>query len=145
MTLYRYIPNCIRFGVEKNVSEELKKYSLYSVIEEKIQKMKSDQLKEKERHPYSTGTSARPNYKQIRKKLEKDLLEDKSIVFCTLSASGAKCFSSLRSVFNTVIIDEAAQAVELSTLIPLKYNCDRCVLVGDPQQLPATVLSKVCG
>jgi hypothetical protein len=43
--------------------------------------------------------------------------------------------------FSWVIIDEAAQCVELDTLIPLKYNCTKCVLVGDPQQLPATILS----
>jgi senataxin len=60
-----------------------------------------------------------------------------------LLSSGAKCFSKYSSNFPTVIIDEAAQAVELSTLIPLKYFCKRCILVGDPQQLPATVISKV--
>lgn len=44
--------------------------------------------------------------------------------------------------FETVVIDEAAQAVELSTLIPLQYKCKRCILVGDPNQLPATVMSQ---
>jgi senataxin len=39
-------------------------------------------------------------------------------------------------------VDEAAQAVELSTLIPLRLGVKQLVLVGDPQQLPATVLSK---
>ena len=43
--------------------------------------------------------------------------------------------------FEIVVIDEAAQAVELSTLIPLRYGCKRCVLVGDPKQLPATIMS----
>lgn len=43
--------------------------------------------------------------------------------------------------FETIIIDEAAQATEPSTLIPLRYGCRRLVLVGDPRQLPATVLS----
>jgi superfamily I DNA and/or RNA helicase len=32
--------------------------------------------------------------------------------------------------FETVIIDEAAQSIEISSLIPLKYDCQRCVLVG---------------
>ena len=36
---------------------------------------------------------------------------------------------------------QAAQAAELSTLIPMQYGARRVVLVGDPQQLPATVLS----
>ena len=43
--------------------------------------------------------------------------------------------------FDAVIIDEAAQAVEPSTLIPFKFNPHRVVMVGDPCQLPATVFS----
>jgi senataxin len=45
--------------------------------------------------------------------------------------------------FDDVIIDEAAQAVELSSIIPLKFQSKRYVLVGDPNQLPATVFSKL--
>lgn len=36
---------------------------------------------------------------------------------------------------------EAAQANEAATLIPFLHGARRCVLVGDPQQLPSTVLS----
>ena len=35
-----------------------------------------------------------------------------------------------------------SQAIEVSTLIPLKYACRRLILVGDPSQLPATVFSE---
>lgn len=42
-----------------------------------------------------------------------------------------------------MVVDEAAQSVELSTLIPLRFGCRQCVLVGDPQQLPATVFSRM--
>ena len=41
-----------------------------------------------------------------------------------------------------MIIDEAAQAIEPSALIPLKYNPRTVVMVGDPAQLPATIFSK---
>jgi senataxin len=51
-------------------------------------------------------------------------------------------FQNLNIEFETVIIDEAAQCVEASALIPLKYGCAKCILVGDPKQLPPTVLSK---
>lgn len=44
--------------------------------------------------------------------------------------------------FTDVLIDEAAQATEAAVLIPLQYGCKRCVLVGDPKQLPATVISR---
>jgi senataxin len=44
--------------------------------------------------------------------------------------------------FDSVVIDEAAQCIELSALIPLKYGCAKCIMVGDPKQLPPTVLSR---
>ena len=44
---------------------------------------------------------------------------------------------------DAVIIDEAAQAIEPSTLIPLCHGAKQVFLVGDPRQLPATVLSNV--
>ncbi|KAJ0393143.1 hypothetical protein P43SY_005486 [Pythium insidiosum] len=44
--------------------------------------------------------------------------------------------------FDALVIDEAAQAVEASVLIPFKFQPSRIVLVGDHQQLPATVISK---
>jgi len=46
--------------------------------------------------------------------------------------------------FDTVIIDEATQTTEVSSLIPLKFNCKRLILSGDPQQLPAVCFSKMC-
>lgn len=51
-------------------------------------------------------------------------------------------FKKLTHGFDTVLIDEAAQASEVDALTPLQFGCTRCVLVGDPQQLPATVLSR---
>ena len=69
------------------------------------------------------------------------VLNEASIVCTTLSCAGYSIFSQLKQGFDTVLIDEAAQAVEMSTLIPLKYACRRLILVGDPNQLPATVFS----
>ena len=70
------------------------------------------------------------------------VLNEASIVCTTLSCAGYSMFSQLKHGFDTVLIDEAAQAVEVSTLIPLKYACRRLILVGDPSQLPATVFSE---
>ena len=76
--------------------------------------------------------------------LESEVLERAHIVFCTLSGAGDVALQRLAEIsggFETAIFDEAAQAAELATLIPLQYGARRVVLVGDPQQLPATVLS----
>mmetsp|Transcript_18961 Transcript_18961/g.45461 ORF Transcript_18961/g.45461 Transcript_18961/m.45461 type:complete len:406 (+) Transcript_18961:3-1220(+) len=71
------------------------------------------------------------------------VLNEAQIVCTTLSCAGYTMFSQLKVGFDTVLIDEAAQAVEVSTLIPLKYGCRRLILIGDPEQLPATVFSQV--
>eukprot|EP01034_Spumella_vulgaris_P022409 gene22409-28533_t len=74
------------------------------------------------------------------------VMSEADIVAGTLSGSGRQQFLEhvVREdvVFDTAIIDEAAQTTEPSTLIPLKFGCRRLVLVGDPRQLPATVLSR---
>ncbi|KAJ2440651.1 DEAD-box type RNA helicase, partial [Coemansia sp. RSA 2424] len=75
-------------------------------------------------------------------KIRLQILQRTDILCCTLSGSGHELLTSLGCSFDTVIIDEAAQSVELSCLIPLKYGCERCILVGDPNQLPPTVLSQ---
>lgn len=70
-----------------------------------------------------------------------EIMKKSSMVYTTLACTG---YSIIKQIYTeeTVIIDEAAQAVELSTLIPFKQNSKRIILVGDVQQLPATVFSK---
>lgn len=77
-----------------------------------------------------------------RRQIQQDILDKSQVLCATLSGSGHEMFKNLNVEFETVIIDEAAQCVELSALIPLKYGCSKCILVGDPKQLPPTVLSQ---
>lgn len=77
-----------------------------------------------------------------RKRIQQEILDSAHVLCATLSGSGHEIFQSLNVEFETVIIDEAAQSIELSALIPLKYGCSKCILVGDPKQLPPTVLSR---
>lgn len=77
-----------------------------------------------------------------RKRAQQAVLDDAHVICATLSGSGHDMFQSLNIEFETVIIDEAAQCVEMSSLIPLKYGCVKCIMVGDPKQLPPTVFSK---
>ncbi len=89
----------------------------------------------------SGNTAAREN--EIRRRqIQQEILDSAQVLCATLSGSGHEMFKNLAVEFETVIIDEAAQCVELSALIPLKYGCSKCILVGDPKQLPPTVLSQ---
>ncbi|CAO1632941.1 unnamed protein product [Sympodiomycopsis kandeliae] len=76
-----------------------------------------------------------------RKRVRQEILLNADVICSTLSGAGHEALASLPIDFETVIIDEAAQAVELSTLVPLRYGAKRCIMVGDPKQLPPTVLS----
>ncbi|GAA5849474.1 hypothetical protein JCM5353_006863 [Sporobolomyces roseus] len=78
-----------------------------------------------------------------QRKMRIKILSEADVICSTLSGAGHDYMSQLPFDFETVIIDEAAQSIELSSLIPLKYGCTKCILVGDPLQLPPTVISSV--
>eukprot|EP00854_Cymbomonas_tetramitiformis_P024121 gene24121-29277_t len=56
---------------------------------------------------------------------------------CIASASAALANHS----FSRVLVDEATQAIEAATLVPLMKGCRSLVLIGDHKQLPPTLLS----
>lgn len=78
--------------------------------------------------------------KRQREEDVRKVISQADIICCTLSFAGSSVL--LNKKYRTVLVDEAAQCVELETLIPLQHMTERCILVGDPAQLPATVLSK---
>lgn len=69
------------------------------------------------------------------------VLDECEIVFCTMSAAAENLVSEVAGGFDVVLLDEAAQAGELASLVPMAHGARLVGLVGDPMQLPATVLS----
>ena len=67
------------------------------------------------------------------------VLDSAEVIVCTLVGAATSILS--RHTFRTVIIDEAAQALEPATWIPI-LKATRVVLAGDPYQLPPTVKSR---
>ncbi|CCC72166.1 hypothetical protein NCAS_0J01870 [Naumovozyma castellii] len=76
-----------------------------------------------------------------RRNAQAQILACSDIICSTLSGSAHDVLAGLGIKFDTVIIDEACQCTELSSIIPLRYGGKRCIMVGDPNQLPPTVLS----
>ena len=70
------------------------------------------------------GAAGRAERDMMRTKV----LEDAAIVCSTLSFSGSGAFGSMARPFDVVIIDEAAQAVEPSILIPLTAGCKQVII-----------------
>ena len=76
----------------------------------------------------------------LRSQLETGFLDSCHIVLTTLGSAGSKALEYCNK-FECVVVDEAAQSVEPSTLSALELGSSHAVLVGDPQQLPATIFS----
>ncbi|XP_036185171.1 probable helicase senataxin isoform X10 [Myotis myotis] len=79
-------------------------------------------------------------------KTQSNIILESHIICCTLSTSGGllleSAFRGQGGVpFSCVIVDEAGQACEVETLTPLIHRCNKLILVGDPKQLPPTVIS----
>lgn len=77
-----------------------------------------------------------------RRQAQAKILTEAQIICATLLGSAHDFLASLLMQFDQVVIDEACQCVELSAIIPLRYGCTQCIMVGDPNQLPPTVLSQ---
>lgn len=140
---HKAVSEALRQMYEKRDKGELKGKDLTDLENEivSVRKRKNelgvriDTIKDQERN---AGREAELN----RKRAQQAVLDNAHVICATLSGSGHDMFQSLNIEFETVIIDEAAQCVEMSSLIPLKYGCVKCVMVGDPKQLPPTVFSK---
>lgn len=106
---------------------------------------KSDLIRTKERVKSQLESLKSWNEHQSieRDSVYKKYLDSAQFVFGTLSGFGSD--QIVRNLddksIDVCLIDEAAQAIEVAALIPLRYNPARIVLVGDPQQLAAVVKS----
>lgn len=72
------------------------------------------------------------------------LLSSARVIFCTVSAVGSQPLTRISPHVPCVVVDEAAQLPEAEAAVILARfpSLRQWVLVGDPRQLPATVLSR---
>lgn len=70
-----------------------------------------------------------------------ELLATADVIFCTLSTAGVSVMKRTKRI-DDLFVDEAAAATEPEIAIPFHLGPDRMLAVGDPNQLPACVMSK---
>ncbi|KAJ1033391.1 hypothetical protein NDA13_001382 [Ustilago tritici] len=156
-------PKVVRVGREEAINVSVKDISLEYLVE---QRLKADSAFDGNRNSVTaadlSALHAEIHHLKMQRKQKQNKLSqarrsgDGALAtqlkaeICNLSAKRLGVKSKIDEAkavcvafdFETVVIDEAAQAVELSTIISLRYGCKQCIMVGDPNQLPPTVISQ---
>jgi hypothetical protein len=71
-----------------------------------------------------------------------EIVSTATLTFCTLSSAGQAIMTHAKPP-DALVVDEAAAALEAETIVAFSRRPARCLLVGDPAQLPATMSSEV--
>ena len=145
----------VRIGQPVKVREELRDSTLAAKMDEHplsedikaiISENKSIQRKMASAKGKEKGLAHRDisrNWKDVRmleQKMMDEIIKDADIVCATCIGSGHRILESYS--FPIVLIDEATQAIEPSTLVPIVKGCRQLVMLGDHHQLPPTVISQ---
>ncbi|MEO1513551.1 MAG: IGHMBP2 family helicase [Bacteroidota bacterium] len=150
----------VRVGNISRVDESIIRHSLEVMLSEhpesknikKIKKQAAEARRKAQRYKRNFGRKERAERHQLYQEA-KDLsawanqledrlldmiLESAQVITCTLVSTSNPVLQGRK--FRTLVIDEAAQALEPACWIPIS-KASRVVLTGDPFQLPPTVKS----
>ena len=111
-------------------------YSDLWSIRKNIRQLYKDRNKTESWHGKIERLKSRATELEIR--INNDLFSQAHVIASTLVGSSSRLLQGMR--FTTLFIDEAAQALEAATWIPIR-RAGRVILAGDHCQLPATVKS----
>uniref|UniRef100_A0A7S2RGG5 Upf1 domain-containing protein n=1 Tax=Mucochytrium quahogii TaxID=96639 RepID=A0A7S2RGG5_9STRA len=96
-------------------------------------------LDKKEEVGYLSDGETKKLVKLLRS-TQNSILNDADVICCTCAGAGDPRLSSMK--FEHVLLDEATQATEPESLIPLVMGCQQFILVGDHCQLGPVVMCK---
>ena len=152
--------NVLRIGNISRVDEEVVRHTLDMKIQQhpdhkRIKKLKieaADLRRRGKTFKRNFGAAQRQNRgqlfkeageitawaNQLEERMIDHLIQAAQVITCTLVGSNHSVLEKQK--FRTVIIDEAAQAMEPACWIPIT-KADRVVFAGDPFQLPPTIKS----
>jgi superfamily I DNA and/or RNA helicase len=151
----------LRIGNPSRVSEELQSHTLdarlaadksfpqikklrrqadeYNRLAHQYRRHFGREEREQRQRIVSEARSLSKEANNLEKYLADSQIERAQVITATLVGTTNRLLKGRR--FSTVFIDEAAQALEPATWIPIT-KADRVVLAGDHQQLPPTVKSR---
>ena len=107
----------VRIGRLDQISRSIRKISLEGQVEQK----RVEEGKDKSRSSF-------PSTRMV-----KQVLRAAQVVATTCTGAGDAAIEGMKFPF--VIIDEATQVTEPTSLIPLVHGCQQLTLIGDPEQL----------
>ena len=144
-------------NMEKVLEKKLKIARLspeqYEKQIKELEDQKSELSKRKQKFEMQLKKNNGQEAPSVRRKLKQTakemILREADIIISTLNYCGNSVMDCLgveknkgKCLIDLIIVDEAAQSLEVESLIPLRFGCTKLIQVGDPEQLPATVLSK---
>lgn len=152
--------NVVRVGNISRVDESIMRHTLEVQLAQhpeskhikKVKKQAAEARRQARRYRRSFGAEERDERKalhqeakelaawanQLEDKLLEQILDGAQVITCTLVGAAHPVLEGRK--FRTIVIDEAAQALEPAAWIPIT-KASKVVLAGDPFQLPPTVKS----
>ncbi len=123
---YKYYKKLLR------QSEQMRKKAL------KFKRNFGKQERSERQHMLRDAKRLKQDALKLEEYISKHILEKSQVLTCTLAGSAG--YNLKHRTFSTLFIDEAAQALEGSTWIPI-LKANRVIMAGDHQQLPPTIKS----
>lgn len=143
--IYRTGLNVVRIVSRRreNMSDQLSFLSLH----EQTNKLLGNVERKKTNHTNNTisdiNNALKKNDRQkvkAKHKYNRLVIENADVITCTCVTAGQRILSGFD--FPYVLIDEAVQCTEPLSLIPLMYNSEKLILIGDHKQLGPIILDK---
>ncbi len=150
----------VRIGELSRMDEDIVSHSLDQLVDkdsefQEVKKLKRKALelrkqaskfkrqfgsaeRESRRQLYQEARQINKDASQLEDYISEKILDKANAIVCTLIGSSSRELRKRR--YKTVCIDEAGQATEPATWVPI-LKAEKVVLAGDPFQLPPTVKS----
>ncbi|KAG0791661.1 hypothetical protein G6F21_004923 [Rhizopus arrhizus] len=130
----------IRIGSMKKIAKNLLPFTAKARISS------NEELKELEQM-LDDGQNSEEDLDHIATAIQRFRKSESATQIHTANVVGTTFMSSTFEIFNDVkfplvLVDESSQLMEPLTMVPLaRFSCNRLVMIGDPLQLPPTLVS----